>query len=108
MWLPDAVIKDVKAHDARVFYVSYAACRRWAETRDRGEPLVFSGWYWSRGAREAGPFKSQSACWRDCWYALGRRRAPLITADNDLFEAERAKPPTKAKRGNGADRVAHP
>jgi hypothetical protein len=69
--------------------------------------LVFSGWYWSLGAREAGPFKSQSAAWRDAWYRLGRRRAPLVTADNDRFEAARAAPVVKRKRGNGAaDRVS--
>jgi len=33
MWLPDAVLKDVRDHGARVFYLSYAATRRWAEDR---------------------------------------------------------------------------
>jgi hypothetical protein len=88
MWLPDILIKDVRELQARVFYLSYSACRRWAENRDKGEPLVFSGWYWSLGKREAGPFKSQSAAWRDAWYQLGRHRAPLLTKHNDEFEHE--------------------
>lgn len=110
MWLPNALIKDVGETGARVFYVSYAACRRWAADRDPGEPLVFSGWYWSLGTREAGPFKSQSAAWRDAWYRLSRRKAPpVLTKDNDLFERElnaaaNAKP-VKRKRANGAARA---
>jgi hypothetical protein len=30
MWLPNAILDEVRAHEARVFYLSYAACRRWA------------------------------------------------------------------------------
>jgi hypothetical protein len=86
----------VRALEARVFYLSYAACRRWAEHRDKGEPLVFSGWYWTHGKREAGPFKSQSAAWRDAWYQLGRHKAPLMTAHNDDYERETAKQAARA------------
>jgi hypothetical protein len=104
MWLPDALINDVKALEARVFYLPYGAARRWAENRDPGEPLVFSGWYWARGGKEAGPFRSQSAAWRDCWYVLGRHHAPSITKHADDFaremEREADKPrPTRRKRG---------
>lgn len=89
MWLPNALIKDVGDADVRVFYVSYAATRRWAAGRDPGEPLVFSGWYWAIGARESGPFKSQSAAWRDAWYRVVRRRGPPgVAKRNDLFESE--------------------
>jgi hypothetical protein len=91
MWLPNAILDEVRALEARVFYLSYAACRRWAENRDPGEPLVFSGWYWSTGKREAGPFKSASAAWRDAYYQLGRHRAPLLTQHNDDYERETAK-----------------
>lgn len=98
MWLPDSVLSDVRALDARIFYLSYSACRRWAEHRDKGEPLVFSGWYWSLGKREAGPFKSQSAAWRDAWYQLGRHRAPLLTQHNDDFEREQARQVAAAPR----------
>jgi hypothetical protein len=91
VWLSDAVLNEVRALEARVFYLSYAACRRWAENRDKGEPLVFSGWYWTLGKREAGPFKSRSAAWRDAWYQLGRHKAPLLTAHNDDFEREIAR-----------------
>jgi hypothetical protein len=106
MWLSAALLDDVRALDARVFYLSYAACRRWAENRDKGEPLVFSGWYWANDKREAGPFKSQSAAWRDAWYQLGRHRAPRMTEYNDAFEREGNAPVQKRKRrANGEARV---
>jgi hypothetical protein len=91
MWLPNSLLDEARALEARVFYLSYAACRRWAENRDKGQPLVFSGWYWATPKREAGPFKSASAAWRDAWYTLGRHKAPLMTAHNDDFEREMAK-----------------
>jgi hypothetical protein len=96
MWLSNSLLDEARALEVRVFYLSYAACRRWAEHRDKGEPLVFSGWYWTHGKREAGPFKSQSAAWRDAWYLLGRHRAPLLTAHNEQFERERNAPRSKA------------
>ena len=102
MWLPDAVLKDVRDHGARVFYLSYPAARRWAEDRPPGEPLVFSGWYWTLGDREAGPFKSQSSAWRDAYYKLGRRKAPLLTSYNDGFERVRARPEVATRNAKDA------
>jgi len=106
MWLSDTVLKDAGETGVRVFYLSHAACRLWAVERDKGEPLVFSGWYWSLGNREAGPFKSRSAAWRDAWYRLARRKAPPAIAErNDLFEREQniaANKVRKKRRANGA------
>jgi hypothetical protein len=88
MWLPNKIVDDVK--DAvQVFYLPYSYCRYWAEHRAPGEPLVFSGWYWAQGAREAGPFKSQSACFRDAWYrAVTHKRPPALHADALKAEQE--------------------
>lgn len=104
MWLRDSILTEVTDLGARIFYLSYAACRRWAENRDPDQPLVFSGWYWSKGGREAGPFKSQSAAWRDAWYQLGRHRAPLLTKHNDDYEREMSAPaPKRKRRANGTE-----
>jgi hypothetical protein len=86
MWLPNALITDVE--DAvTVFYVDYQTTRYWAEKREKGEPLVFSGWYWAKGPREGGPFKSRSACYRDAWFHVVRRvTPPLLHADALKFE----------------------
>jgi hypothetical protein len=87
MWLPNAIIKDVDEGVA-VFYVPFSTCRYWAEHRAPGEPLVFSGWYWAEGAREGGPFKSKSACYRDAWYrAVRHKQPPKLRAD--ALNAER-------------------
>jgi hypothetical protein len=51
MWLPNALIAEVE-DTVKVFYVNYATTRLWAEHREQGEPLVFSGWYWARGPVE--------------------------------------------------------
>lgn len=95
MWLPNAIIEDVEDAVA-VFYVDYATTRIWAENRDKGEPLVFSGWYWAKGPREGGPFKSRSACYRDAWYRLVQRRTPPVLHAKAV-EAER-KSNVKANR----------
>jgi hypothetical protein len=106
MWLSDALLKDAGETGVKVFYVSYQATRRWAVERDAGEPLVFSGWYWALGAREAGPFKSRSAAWRDAWYRLAQRKAPpVIARQNELFEREqniKANKQTRKKRASVA------
>jgi hypothetical protein len=93
MWLPNAIIEDVK-ETVEVFYVSYATTRYWAENRAKGEPLVFSGWYWAKGPREGGPFKSQSACYRDAWFRICQKRTPPVL-HQEALKAER-----KQKREN--------
>lgn len=71
MWLQNALIDAVRDADIKVFYVSFQATRLWAKERDKDEPLVFSGYYWALGAREAGPFRSMSAAYRDAYYRVG-------------------------------------
>ena len=87
MWLPNKIIEDVE-DQVTVFYVDYATTRYWAETREKGEPLVFSGWYWAKGPREGGPFKSRSSCYRDAWFRVVQRRTPPIL-HADALKAER-------------------
>src|SRR3954469_16962117 len=80
MWLPDKYVADVREH-ARVFYLPWNVCRYWNASRKKGEPLVFSGWYWAALGLEAGPFKAQSACYRDAWYRLVQHVTPPGVAD---------------------------
>ena len=86
MWLPNALIADVEER-VTVFYVSYATTRLWAAHREKGEPLIFSGWYWAIGPREAGPFKSRSACYRDAWFRIVQKRTPpVLRTENEKAE----------------------
>ena len=90
MWLPSAIITDVE--DAvTVFYVDFTTARLWALRRDKGEPLVFCGWYWAKGPVEGGPFKTRSACYRDAWFRIVQRRTPplLRRETNRLQNASR-------------------
>lgn len=81
MWLSNEII-NATSDAVQVFYVNYAVTRLWAERREKGEPLVFSGWYWANGTREGGPFKSQSACYRDAWFHVVRHlEPPALRAD---------------------------
>ena len=80
MWLPDKYVTAVRDR-ARVFYLPWDVCRYWNADRKRGEPLVFSGWYWAHENIERGPFKSQSACYRDAWYRLVQDEVPPFVAD---------------------------
>lgn len=80
MWLPDKYVADVR-ETARVFYLPWNVCRYWNASRKKGEPLVFSGWYWAYENIESGPFKSQSACYRDAWFRLIQNHMPPPVAD---------------------------
>jgi hypothetical protein len=100
MWLPNAIISDVDDQVA-VFYVSYATTRYWAEHREPGEPLVFSGWYWAKGIREGGPFKSRSACYRDAWFRVVQKRTPPVL-HQDTLRVEREAQRKKNREGRAA------
>ena len=76
MWLKNTVVADVEEIIDEIFYLDWAAAKRFNEKRDKDQPIVFSGWYWARGPQEGGPFKSKSAAYRDVWYRLVLRRAP--------------------------------
>ena len=75
MWLPNAIVSDVM-DVCEVFYLHWDQCKHFNERRKDGEPMVFTGWYWAKGAQEAGPFKTRSACYRDAWFRLVRHQAP--------------------------------
>lgn len=100
MWLPNAIITDVE-DTVTVFYVNYQTTRIWAESRAPGEPLVFSGWYWAKGPREAGPFKSRSACYRDAWFHIVQKRTPP-RLHADTLKAERETQRKKNREGKAA------
>jgi hypothetical protein len=98
MWLPNVIVKET-SNAVKVFYVGYAVTRLWAAEREKGEPLVFSGWYWANGTREGGPFKSQSACYRDAWFNVVRRVAPpVLHADMLRLERQSDRRPSTRKR----------
>lgn len=100
MWLPNAIVSDVE-EQVTVFYLDYKTTRYWAENRTPGEPLVFSGWYWAKGPREGGPFKSRSACYRDAWFRIVQRRTPPVL-HQDALKAERAAQREKTREGRAA------
>jgi hypothetical protein len=76
VWLSNQLVTDVLKVVDEVFFVPYAATKGFNETRDTGEPIVFSGWYWAKGALEGGPFRSQSSAYRDAWFRLVAKRVP--------------------------------
>ena len=92
MWLPQKIIQAVTDTVDEVFYVSFQTAKVFNEGRERGTPMVFSGWYWARGTQEGGPFKSQSSAYRDAWYELiSNARAPALhkAAASEIRRQER-------------------
>lgn len=73
--LKDSVIASVLSL-ATVTYIDRSAAQWWNKQRGRGEMQTFTGWYWSCGPREEGPFRSESAAIRDAYYALVLRSDP--------------------------------
>lgn len=107
MWLSNSLVNAVEEAKIRVFYVSFQATRLWASERDKDEPLVFSGYYWALGPREAGPFRSMSAAYRDAYYRVVRRTAPpVVAARNTMFERKNDIAANKARAARDRRRAA--
>ncbi len=80
---------------ALVQYISADIARYWNRRRDdRAEPVILTGWFWVAGSREGGPFKSQTAAYRDAWYRLVEKVTPPIVP--------KAVPSRPNRRSNGA------
>jgi hypothetical protein len=79
MWLRDDVIADVD-RVARIFYINVHDCKAWNATRRDDELRMLTGWVWI--ARQGGAyhqgFKTETVCYRDCWYALVQQTAAPI------------------------------
>jgi hypothetical protein len=76
VWLSDALIKDVQDANVRVFYLTREVAKAWNQNRKHGEPVVFTGFYWSKDSKEGGPFKSESSCYRDAYYIIVLKTRP--------------------------------
>jgi hypothetical protein len=85
MWLPNKLVTEVE-DQVRVFYVPWDTCRYWNASRKKGEPIIFSGWYYAHQGEEHGPFKSKSSCFRDAWFRVARKQAPPVLADRNTQE----------------------
>src|SRR6185437_10537355 len=99
MWLPNRIRDDVE-DDCEVFYVTRDIAAFWNDNRVKGDPLVFTGWYWAKDAREGGPFKSKSACYRDAWFRVVCERArPVLHADTVRIERRNSRRENRERRG---------
>lgn len=72
MRLPKVVYENVKERGVEVFFADRWTCKWWNERRNSGELRFYGGWYWwVRGetglaeTMENGPFKTESAAYRD-------------------------------------------
>jgi hypothetical protein len=81
MWLSKK-IREAVTENVQVFYLNWTAARMWNQKRDKGEPMVFTGWYWAHRGREGGPFKSMSSAYRDAWYLIVEQREPPLLHKN--------------------------
>jgi hypothetical protein len=98
MWLSNHIRDDV-ADACEVFYVTREIAAFWNDNRAKGDPLVFTGWYWAKGAREGGPFKSKSSCYRDAWFRVVREEAPpALHADAARIERRNSRRENRARR----------
>lgn len=78
MRLKNMLISRVDDTVDEVFYLDWITARKYNERRDKDQPMIFTGWYWARGAIEGGPFKTMSAAYRDAWY----RQVQHVTPPN--------------------------
>jgi len=71
MWLNRETIKQVD-RVAQIYYMNSKQCAVWNRHRKEGELRLLTGWCWRerRGANLQQGLKTQTACYRDAWYAL--------------------------------------
>jgi hypothetical protein len=106
MWLPDRLVAEVN-DKVRAFYVDWQTCRYWNASRKKGEPIIFSGWYYAHGGHEHGPFKSKSSAYRDAWFrAVCNQEPPTLTGRNTEADDERERARIRATRRAAAKREA--
>ena len=89
--ISDDVYSRTTDRGVEVFFVSRAVTKWWNARRDKkGERdiALLSGWYWSLGNEEYGPFRSQSAAWRDAYYRRVARHRPPMADARDVRVAE--------------------
>jgi hypothetical protein len=99
MRLRNSLIADVQRR-VRVFNLPRPIATYWNARRDKGEPVVFTGWYWTIGAsREAGPFKSRSAAYRDAWFRVVQEvEPPTLHNTADAYAAREQRKAISAAR----------
>ena len=79
MQLPLYVKHAAKAAGVQVWFANRVITKLWNSERG-DQPITFGGWYWhqKKGRRvvstdDEGPFRSESAAWRDAWKKLQLR-----------------------------------
>lgn len=77
--LSNRVLEDVSDHEVDVYFADQSIVSLWNRLRDRGEVPFLTGWYWQRGAREGGPFRSKAAATRDAYYRIVLNTDPPAT-----------------------------
>jgi hypothetical protein len=82
--------QQIDRSGANVFFVSGRVKVWWnARRKDpKTEAALLSGWYWSLGNEERGPFRSRSAAERDVYYRTVLRSRPPVPDSSTLREAE--------------------
>lgn len=61
------VVADTLA-EVQIVYLDRATTKWWNARRRPADTAAFTGWFWIRGAEEAGPFKTRSAAIRAAYY----------------------------------------
>lgn len=90
MLFSNHVKTQINTSGAKVFFVSGAVKKWWNARRvdPTTEAALLSGWYWTLGTEERGPFRSMSAAQRDVYYRLVLRTRPPVPDAGTLTEAE--------------------
>jgi hypothetical protein len=100
--ISDEVFGKTRDRGIEVFYVPRAATKWWnARRKDRkNEIALLGGWYWTLGREEHGPFRSQSAAWRDAFYRRVLKHAPpmMDAKEVKIAELDAAEEARKQKR----------
>jgi hypothetical protein len=82
--MPQLSYEVIEAALRRVhlYYADRDIIKYWNDNREEGEPKIFTGYYWSAGWKEGGPFKTKGAAIRDAYYQVVLEREPPIPFSN--------------------------
>lgn len=78
--LPKNVVGAVEKRKVKVYFADRTTTKYWNDRRNKDDLRFFGGWYWyeevngKASETENGPFKSESAAYRDAFLSLSLRR----------------------------------
>jgi hypothetical protein len=112
--LPKNVVGAVDRKKVKVYFADRTMTKFWNERRNRDDLRFFGGWYWyieTNGRAEEtenGPYKTESAAYRDAFLSLSLRRLRDEELTTQIRGTGVVKAPQAATQSEASQKKAEP